>query len=77
MSHDVGAAHGHHDDHHGGHWEWSVYPFLASFGIFALALAFSFHFVYHSSLLAALATVSSDHLSNLRRKLPISRQFFR
>ena len=37
MSHDVGAAHGHHDDHHGGHWEWSVYPFLASFGIFALA----------------------------------------
>jgi len=58
MSHDVGAAHAHHDahhgDHHGGHWEWSVYPFLASMGIFALAVAFSFHFVYHSGLLAAI-----------------------
>ena len=55
MSHDVSAAAHGHDDHHGGHWEWSVYPFLASIGIFALALAFSFHFVYHNGLGAAIA----------------------
>ncbi|NDY92558.1 cytochrome c oxidase subunit 3 [Ideonella livida] len=64
MSHDASAAHGHphghshgheHDPgHHGGHWEWSAYPFLASMGILALALAFSFQFVYHSGLWAAV-----------------------
>lgn len=58
MSHDLSAAHGahgHDDVHHGGHWEWSVYPFLISFGILALALAFSLHFVYHSGLWASLS----------------------
>ena len=56
MSHDVGAVHGG-DAHggHGGHWEWSMYPAIASLGILALALAFSFQFVYHSGLMAAVA----------------------
>lgn len=53
MSHDVGAIHG--DGAHEAHWDWSVWPFVISFGILALALAFSFQFVYHSSLPAALA----------------------
>lgn len=50
------AVHGAHDGHeHGGHWEWSMYPALASLGILALALSFSFNFVYHNGLAAALS----------------------
>lgn len=52
MSHDVGAAHGH--GAHAAHWDWSVWPFVASFGILALALAFSFQFVYHHPTAAAV-----------------------
>ena len=52
MSHEAGAVHG--DHAHGGHWEWSMWPAVASLGILALALAFSFHFVYHNGLAAAL-----------------------
>lgn len=38
------------------HWETSYWPFVISFGIlFAIPLAFSFHFVYHSPLLAILS----------------------
>jgi cytochrome c oxidase subunit 3 len=37
------------------HWETSVWPLVLSAGIlFALPLAFSFHFVYQKSLIAAL-----------------------
>lgn len=46
MSHDHGAAHA--EGAHGAHWEWSAWPAVASLGILALALAFSFHFVYHN-----------------------------
>ncbi|HQY07083.1 MAG: heme-copper oxidase subunit III [Burkholderiales bacterium] len=53
MSHDAGAAHG--DAGHPPHWDWSMWPAVASLGIFSLALAFSFHFVYHSGLGAAIA----------------------
>ncbi|HMW22575.1 MAG TPA: heme-copper oxidase subunit III [Burkholderiaceae bacterium] len=53
MSHDAGAAHG--DHAHGGHWEWSMWPAVASLGILALALAFSFHFVYHNGFAAVIA----------------------
>ena len=49
MSHDVGAASEGQHAHHA-HWDWSVWPFVASFGIMSLALAFSFHFVYHNPL---------------------------
>lgn len=52
MSHEVGAVHGEHG--HDAHWEWSMWPAVASLGILALALAFCFHFVYHSGLLATL-----------------------
>lgn len=49
-----------HDAHHGeahahAHWDTSVWPFVISFGILFLAVAFSFHFVYHSSFAAILA----------------------
>jgi cytochrome c oxidase subunit III len=54
MSHDVSTAHGHGEEGHGAHWEWSVWPFVASFGILALTLAFSLHFVYHSSFAAVI-----------------------
>lgn len=38
------------------HWETSVWPLLLGVGVlFALPLAFSFHFVYQQTLLAALA----------------------
>lgn len=54
MSHEASAAHG--IDHaHDAHWEWSVWPFVASMGILFLILAFSFQFVYHSGLWASLA----------------------
>ena len=49
-----------HDAHHGeahahAHWDTSVWPFVISFGILFLAVAFSFHFVYHSSFAAILS----------------------
>lgn len=53
MSHDVGTAHGHGEEGHA-HWEWSVWPFVASFGILAMVLAFSLHYVYHSPFAAVL-----------------------
>ncbi|MFO1219815.1 MAG: heme-copper oxidase subunit III [Burkholderiaceae bacterium] len=53
MSHDAQAVHADHG--HAGHWEWSVWPFVVSFGILALTLAFSFQFVYHSSFAAVIA----------------------
>lgn len=56
MSNQAGVVHGHDDEgHHHAHWDWSIFPFLASFGVMALALAFAFHFVYHSGLWAAVA----------------------
>ena len=46
----VHAAHG-----HAAHWDTSVWPFVISFGIlFALPLAFSFHFVYHKPFAAVM-----------------------
>lgn len=40
----------------GPHWETSVWPLVLGTGVlFALPLAFSFHFVYQQTLLAALA----------------------
>ncbi len=48
-----------HDAHHGdahahAHWDTSVWPFVISFGILFLAVAFSLHFVYHASFAAVL-----------------------
>lgn len=40
---------------HGAHWDTSIWPFVISFGIlFALPLAFSFHFVYHKPFAAVM-----------------------
>jgi hypothetical protein len=39
---------------HAAHWDTSVWPFVISFGILALPLAFSFHFVYHKPFIAIL-----------------------
>jgi cytochrome c oxidase subunit 3 len=53
MAHD---AH-HHDSHaHAhAHWDTSIWPFVISFGILFLAVAFSFKFVYHNSFAAILS----------------------
>lgn len=41
--------------HHEAHWDTSIWPFVISFGIlFALPLAFSFHFVYAKSFVAVI-----------------------
>lgn len=45
----------HHGGAHAGHWEYSIPPFIVSFGILALVLAFTFNFVYHLSFAAVLA----------------------
>jgi len=51
MAHDA-----HHAEEHGhAHWDTSVWPFVISFGIMFLAVAFSLHFVYHSSFAAILS----------------------
>ena len=55
MAHDLEAAHGGEAAAHGAHWDWSIWPFVASFGVLALALAFSFQFVYHSPFTAVVA----------------------
>jgi cytochrome c oxidase subunit 3 len=47
--HPVDAGHAH------AHWDTSIWPFIISFGILALAIAFSLHFVYHLSFAAVLA----------------------
>lgn len=45
----------HHDAAHDhAHWDTSVWPFVISFGVLALAIAFSLHFVYHSSFAAVI-----------------------
>ena len=49
-----------HDAHHAevhahAHWDTSIYPFIISFGILALAVAFSFKFVYHNGFAAILS----------------------
>jgi cytochrome c oxidase subunit 3 len=36
------------------HWDTSVWPFVISFGILALVLAFSFNFVYHKPFAAVI-----------------------
>ena len=51
MAHD---AH-HVEEHAHAHWDTSIWPFVISFGILALALAFSFKFVYHNGFAAILA----------------------
>ncbi|MBL8478934.1 MAG: cytochrome c oxidase subunit 3, partial [Sterolibacteriaceae bacterium] len=49
------AHEAHHGDAHAhAHWDTSVWPFVISFGILFLALAFSLHFVYHASFAAIL-----------------------
>ncbi len=52
MPHHEHAEHGGHA--HAGHWEYSVWPFVISFGILALVIAFSFKFVYHSPFAAVI-----------------------
>jgi len=54
MSHQHHGATGH-DGAHAGHWEYSVWPFVISFGIMFLALAFSLNFVYHNAFAAAIS----------------------
>jgi cytochrome c oxidase subunit 3 len=51
MSHDAGGAHA----LSGGHWEFSIPPFVISFGILGLVMAFVFQFVYHSPLAAVIS----------------------
>lgn len=51
MAHDAHHAEGHAH----AHWDTSVWPFVISFGILFLAVAFSLHFVYHSSFAAVLS----------------------
>ena len=69
MAHDAAVHGGHgshggdgaHDAHHGGgygahaHWDTSIWPFVISFGIMFLAIAFSFKFVYHNGFAAILS----------------------
>ena len=45
----------HAEGHAHAHWDTSVWPFVISFGILFLAVAFSLHFVYHSSFAAILS----------------------
>jgi cytochrome c oxidase subunit 3 len=51
MAHDAHHAEGHAH----AHWDTSIYPFIISFGILFLAVAFSFKFVYHNGFAAILA----------------------
>src|SRR3989338_835255 len=53
----MALAHGAHsaEGHAHAHWDTSVWPFVISFGIMFLAVAFSLHFVYHSSFAAVLS----------------------
>lgn len=51
MAHDAHHAEGHAH----AHWDTSIYPFIISFGILALAVAFSFKFVYHNGFAAILS----------------------
>ena len=57
MSNDASALHagGGHEAAHA-HWDWSVWPFVASMGVLALALAFMLNFVYHQGFAAAIVT---------------------
>jgi cytochrome c oxidase subunit 3 len=48
-------AHAAHDDHAHAHWDTSIWPFVISFGILALAIAFSFNYVYHKPFAAVLS----------------------
>ncbi len=54
MSHQQHDA-AHDDGAHAGHWEYSIWPFVISFGILFLVLAFSFNFVYHNAFAAAIS----------------------
>ena len=51
MAHDAHHA----EEHAHAHWDTSIYPFIISFGILALAVAFSFKFVYYNGFAAILA----------------------
>lgn len=57
MAHEttVDRAGAHHEGAHGGYWEYSIHPFLISFGILALSLAFVFHFVYQMPFAAVIS----------------------
>ncbi|MCL4183659.1 MAG: heme-copper oxidase subunit III [Burkholderiaceae bacterium] len=52
MAHD---AHVVHENAHAAHWEWSVWPFVAAFGVLALVIAFMLHFVYQLPFAAVIA----------------------
>ena len=49
----VQHGHGGHDGHEA--WGTSVWPFVISFGVLALAAAFMFQFVYHKPFAAVIA----------------------
>ena len=53
MAHD--HAHAAHDEHVHAHWDTSIWPFVISFGILALAIAFSLNYVYHKPFAAVLS----------------------
>lgn len=43
-------------DHHGAHWDTSIWPLVISFGIlFFLPLSFALNFVYHKPMLAIIS----------------------
>ncbi|MBI4987048.1 MAG: heme-copper oxidase subunit III [Rhodocyclales bacterium] len=48
-------AHEAHADAVHAHWDTSIWPFVISFGILGLGVAFTFQFVYHSSFAAIIA----------------------
>ena len=48
-------AHAVHAEHAHAHWDTSIWPFVISFGILALAIAFSFNFVYLKPFAAVIA----------------------
>ena len=54
MSQDSALHHAEQHEH-GDHWDYSVPPFLISFGILFLVLAFGFQFVYHNPLAAIIS----------------------
>jgi len=49
----VHHGHGGHDEHEA--WGTSVWPFVISFGVLALAVAFMLQFVYHKPFAAVIA----------------------
>jgi cytochrome c oxidase subunit 3 len=57
MAHETALPHAGitHHGAHTGHWEYSIPPFIVSFGILALILAFIFQFVYHLPFAAVIA----------------------